>query len=294
MRNISPPKGTMQYLQFFCHNEGDEEQAIKDKKARRLALYSYTSALANAFADIANEMNAAGYSDKETASILAEIERFENIRQEVKILSGDYVDLKTYEPGMRHLLDNYIRAGMSEKISAFDDLSLVDMLADDPQKMIDSLPEGIRSNHEAVAETIESNMRKVIAAKQPTNPIYFEKMSKLLDDLIRQHKGKMDKYKELLQKYAELARQIVCPESSGAYPKQINTQAKQALYGNLNKNADLALQIHEAVRKEKPDNWRATKTKRLTVQRIIEKYIQNNGTLSDAIYKIIDNNKDVF
>ena len=50
---------------------------------------------------------------------------YENVRDEVKLASGDYIDLKMYEPAMRHLIDTYIRAEESEKVSAFDDMSLV-------------------------------------------------------------------------------------------------------------------------------------------------------------------------
>jgi type I restriction enzyme R subunit len=32
------------------------------------------------------------------------------VREEVKLGSGDYIDLKMYEPAMRHLIDTYIRA----------------------------------------------------------------------------------------------------------------------------------------------------------------------------------------
>ena len=38
----------------------------------------------------------------------------------MKLASGDYIDLKMYEPAMRHLIDTYIRAEESEKVSAFD------------------------------------------------------------------------------------------------------------------------------------------------------------------------------
>ena len=49
-----------------------------------------------------------------------------------------------------------------------------------------ALPEGIRKNKEAVAETIENNVRKLIIDEQPINPKYYEKMSELLDALIEQ------------------------------------------------------------------------------------------------------------
>jgi hypothetical protein len=36
-----------------------------------------------------------------------------------------------YEPAMRHLIDTYIRAEESEKVSAFDDISLIQLIVDD-------------------------------------------------------------------------------------------------------------------------------------------------------------------
>ena len=55
--------------------------------------------------------------------IKAEVDHYEKVRDEVKLASGDYIDLKMYEPAMRHLLDTYIRAEESEKVSAFDDMT---------------------------------------------------------------------------------------------------------------------------------------------------------------------------
>ena len=37
------------------------------------------------------------------------------VREEVKLASGDYVDMKLFEPAMRHLLDTYIRAGKARR-----------------------------------------------------------------------------------------------------------------------------------------------------------------------------------
>jgi type I restriction enzyme R subunit len=60
----------------------------------------------------------AGYSDAEAPSrIKAEVDHYAKVRDEVKLGSGDYIDLKQYEPAMRHLIDTYIRADDSEKIS---------------------------------------------------------------------------------------------------------------------------------------------------------------------------------
>lgn len=42
----------------------------------------------------------------------------EKVREEVKLASGDYVDLKMFEPAMCHLLDTNISAGESKKLSS--------------------------------------------------------------------------------------------------------------------------------------------------------------------------------
>ena len=106
----------------------------------------------------------------------------------MKLASGDYIDLKMYEPAMRHLIDTYIRAEESEKVSAFDDMSLIQLIVERGADAVDALPEGIRKNQEAVAETIENNVRKLIIDEQPINPKYYEKMSELLDALIEQRR----------------------------------------------------------------------------------------------------------
>ena len=89
-------------------------------------------------------MHEAGYSDAEARAIKAEVGHYEKVRQEVKLASGDYIDLKAYEPAMRHLLDTYIRADESETLSAFDDMTLVQLVVERGEAAIDSLPGGIR------------------------------------------------------------------------------------------------------------------------------------------------------
>lgn len=130
--------------------------------SKRLALYKMAAAYLRTYADLANEMEAAGYSTAEARTIRDEVDHYEKVRSEVKLASGDYIDLKVYEPAMRHLLDTHIRAGESEKISAFDDLPLVELILERGTGALDSLPDGIRGNREAMAETIENNVRRLI------------------------------------------------------------------------------------------------------------------------------------
>ena len=185
---VEPPRDTAAYLRFFCTAESGNAQQLKENEPKRVALYKLAAAFLRAYANLANEMQDAGYSDAEAREIKAEVDHYEKVRQEVKLASGDYVDMKMYEPAMRHLLDTYIRAEESEELSAFNDLTLVQLIAERGDAAVDVLPEGIRKNREAMAETIENNVRRLIIDEMAVNPKYYEKMSELLDALILQRK----------------------------------------------------------------------------------------------------------
>ncbi len=178
-------------------------------------------------------------------------------RQEIKLASGDYVDLKMFEPAMRHLLDSYIQAEDTEIVSSFDDLGLLDLIIErGPDEAAKALPSGIRKNKDALAETIENNIRRVIIDEQPINPKYYEKMSELLDTLIEQRRQEALDYQEYLEKIVELAKKVQDPAAGESYPTTLNTAPKRALYDNLDKNEALALAVDSAVRASKQDDWR--------------------------------------
>src|SRR5205814_1522066 len=199
----------------------------------------------------------AGYSPADIEALRAEVNHYEKVRTEVKLASGDYIDLKMYEPAMRHLIDTYIRAEESEKVSAFDDMSLVQLIVERGADAVKSLPEGIRKNKEAVAEAIENNVRKLIIDEQPINPKYYEKMSELLDALIEQRRQEALDYQEYLVEVVELTRNVKQPETGGTYPATMNTPGKRALYDNLGKNHILAMAVDQAVRANRQDDWRS-------------------------------------
>jgi len=162
---------------------------------------------------------------------------------------------------MRHLIDTYIHAEESEKVSAFDDLSLIQLIVERGADAVDALPAGIRKNEEAVAEAIENNVRKLIIDEQPINPKYYEKMSELLDALIEQRRKEALDYQEYLRRIVELTKKVTNPELGGAYPKVINIPGKRALYDNLGGDEKLALDVDAAVRTSRQDDWRGNSFK---------------------------------
>jgi type I restriction enzyme R subunit len=197
--------------------------------------------------------------------------------------SGDAIDLKQYEPAMRHLIDAYIRAEESEKVSAFDDLSLIQLIVQRGVDAVEALPEGIRKNKQAVAETIENNVRRLIIDESPINPKYFERMSQLLDALIAQRRQEALDYQEYLRQVVALTRQVKNGPGGAAYPTSLDTQAKRALYDNLDKNEELAVAVDAAVRTHRQDEWRGNvfkvKKVRNAIIAVIEHYQSARWTL---------------
>ncbi len=222
---VEPPHDSAAYLRFFCAAESGDAVQLKENEPRRVALYKLTVAFLRAYANLANEMQEAGYSEVEAQEVRVEVDHYEKVRQEVKLASGDYIDMKMYEPAMRHLLDTYIRAGESERFSDFDDLTLVRMIVERGTDAVESLPAGIRRNPEAVAETIENNVRRIIIDEMAVNPRYYEKMSELLDVLIRQRRQDAMDYKAYLAKVVALTKRVHRPETEASYPRTIHTAA---------------------------------------------------------------------
>jgi type I restriction enzyme R subunit len=114
----------------------------------------------------------------------------------------------------------------------------------------------IRGDKEAVAETIENNVRRLIIDESPINPKYYERMSQLLDALIEQRKQEALDYQEYLRRIVELTRKAKNP-TADSYPKSLNTPAKRAFYDNLGKSEELALAIDLAVTGSHQDEWRS-------------------------------------
>ncbi len=287
---VATPKDTAAYLRYFCAADTADKNQLKLNESKRITLYKLTVALIRAYADLASEMNEAGYNAAQTDKIKQEVDHYEKVRSEVKMASGDYIDLKMYEPAMRHLIDTYIRAEESEKISAFDDMSLIQMIVERGLDALNQLPKGIRENKEAVAETIENNLRKVIIDESPINPKYYEKMSELLDSLIKQRREVALDYEKYLAELMALAVQVHKPGGVD-YPQSLNTGAKRALYDNLGKDEDLALAVDYAVLSSKKDGWRGHKVKEKEVRYAVKRVL-NEEPLAGDIFELVKNQSD--
>lgn len=273
---IEPPKGLEQYLKYFV-GDTENKEALKENEQKRLTFYKGVVALIRAYNNIASEILEAGYTQKEADRIKSHVDEYTELRNSVKVASGDYIDLKKYEPEMRQMLDMYLSADPSRTLSNFGDATVLQLIAE--KGVIDGaewLPKSIRSSKKAMAETLEANMRKVIIQQMPINPVYYERMSVLLTELIRLRKEGAISYEEFLKEYEELAKNMN-RSAKKHYPEPIDSEAKQAFYDNLDSDTDLAVALYEKISSERPDNWIGSVIKEKVVRNVVRETLATYG-----------------
>lgn len=282
---VDSPKGELQHIHYFCGNT-EIATDLKDREPRRAALYKSVVALLRAYANIADELEPAGYSASEIAKIKRQLEEYLNLREIIRKASSETLDLKAYEADMRHLIDTYIEADEPRTISPFDNIGLLDLIVKSGiGKAVEDLPAGIKGNEEAVAETIENNVRAKIVKESLTDPAYFAKMSALLDEIIAARKAKAIEYEQYLKQIADLAKRVQAGQPDDL-PPSLNSPGKRALFNNLLQNEDLALQIDSAIKGSRPDGWRGVTTRENVIKAAIHAILKDKAEV-ERIFAII-------
>lgn len=287
---VEPPKGELEYIHFFCGNT-EIPSDLKEREPQRAALYKATAGLVRAYANIADEMDAAGYSAADVARIKQQVEHYLNARDTVRLASNESLDLKAYEADMRHLIDTYIEADEPRKISPFDGMSLLELIVKTGiAETISSQLGGLKGNKDAIAETIENNVRSKIIKEHLNDPAFYEKISALLDEIIANRKAKAVEYEEYLKRIAEIAQRIEVGQAQEA-PPSLNTPGKRALYNNLGQDEVLALKVDEAVKSSRPDSWRGVQPREQLIKAALYKLLQDFAEV-ERVFLIIKAQKE--
>ena len=283
--HVPMPKSDLDYIRYFCGNPENADD-LKNNEVKRTALYKHTVILIRAFANISSEIEDAGYSKKEIEEIKRQIDNYLRLREIIRKASGETLDLKTYEADMRFLIDNFIQASESRRIDPFENQSLLDLIVNSGMAdAIKNLPEGIKGSKEAVAETIENNVRQKIIKEHLIDPAYFDKMSVLLNTIITELRTNKINYEQYLQKMADLAKRV-SNLIRDDLPKTIQSNAQRALYNNLDKNESLALECDEAVKYTKQADWKGDEKKELLIKGALFKILQSEQEV-ERIFSII-------
>ncbi|MBK6544566.1 MAG: hypothetical protein IPG12_04760 [Saprospiraceae bacterium] len=288
--DVTSPKSDLDYIRYFCGNPENPDD-LKANEFKRTKLYKHTVALIRAYANIASEMKEAGYSDNEINDIKRSLDNYLRLREIIRKASGLTLDMKPYEADMRFLIDNFIQADQSRRIDPFENQTLLDIIIHSGiREAVNQLPEGIRSSREAVAETIENNVRQKIIKEHLIDPAYFEEMSTLLNTIIAELREKKINYEQYLQKMADLARRVMNSQRDDL-PRTIQTAPQRALYNNLNQNEELTIACDEAVRCNKLADWKGDEKKEEVLKAAIYKVLKSVDEV-ERIFPIIKQQHD--
>lgn len=287
---VEPPKGELEFIHYFCGNT-EIPSDLEEREPQRAALYKSTASLVRAYANIADELESAGYSAGDIAHIKQQLAYHLDLRETIRRASGESLDVKAYEADMRHLIDTYIEADEPRKISPFDGMGLVDLIVETGiGNAIASQLDGLKGNKEAIAETIENNVRRKIIKEQLTDPAYYERMSALLEEIIAARKAKAIEYEEYLKRIAELAKHVKAGHSDDT-PEELSTPGLRALYNNLGRNADLAVRVDEAVKRARHDAWRGHSAREMVIKQALYEVLQDEAEV-ERVFLIIKGQRE--
>jgi type I restriction enzyme R subunit len=287
---VEPPKGELEHIHYFCGNT-EIPADLQEREPRRAALYKATVALVRAYANLADELEPAGYCRADIDRIKAQTDHYLKLREVIRMASGESLDLKAYEADMRHLIDTYIEADEPRKISPFDNMSLLDLIVKTGiAQAIAAQLGGLKGDRNAIAETIENNVRRKIIREHLNDPAFYDRMSAQLQEIIALRKAKAIEYEEYLKRIAALARTVEAGQADDTPEKLRKSAAVRALYSNLRKGGgkadgagnvtdgpdgytipgdpalEQALRIDAAVKRVRPDGWRGVQARELVIK----------------------------
>ena len=280
---VEEPKEEINYIRYFCGENGVDLESDEAFARSREKLYRLVNKLIRAYAEFKPLLSDMGYSFAEQQKFESRVTFFIELSETIGQASGDFIDLKQYEPGMRYLIDNYIIAFDSEKIGILDDFTLLDFILKNEEKLKD----GTDGEKDSAAEAIENNIRRQVVEKVVINPAYYSKMSQILEQLILERKKKVISYKELIERYVELAKNVSEPQNNTKYPENVRSSAAmRAFYDNCGEDEELAIKLHNAVLTSKLEGFRNNPVKEKKIKKAIYK-ILNDPEEVDRIYKLI-------
>jgi type I restriction enzyme R subunit len=312
---VEPPRGELEHMHYFCGNT-EITTNLQEREPQRAALYKATASLVRAYANIADELEAAGYSGADIARIRQQLGHYLKLREIIRKASGESLDLKAYEADMRHLIDAYIQADEPRQISPFDDMSLLELIVQTGiAEAIAQRLGALQGNKNAIAETIENNVRSTIIKEHLHDPAYYEKMSALLDEIIAARKAKAIEYEEYLKRIAALAQQVEAGQTDDTPEVLKKSPALRALYNNLKQHDErpeglqgvaeeggayivrddpvlhLALQIDATVKRVRPDDWRGVEPRERVIKQALFSVLQDVAEV-ERIFLIIKAQKE--
>ena len=300
---VPPPKEVEQYLRYFCGDAADPN-ALNETEALRISFYKAVASFVRAYAAVAQNLDEAGYDAATQAVILREVELYTDLRAAIKKHSGEELDIKPYEADMRHLLNTYIQADPARALGSLSNVSLTQAIIETGihDAIAKQLNEKGKLSKNAVAEGIINNIRKTIIRDQLTDPRFFDEMSRLLEDLIRQSRENAEAYEEFLRNAEDLIKGLAARTPGDGLPAALHGNREAGvIFNNLATipasgfvcpaedadKANLALEIDRTVREYAPAGWKGDAVREREVKNVLFPLFNRDREATMAMFEII-------
>lgn len=299
------PREMEQFLHYFC-GELANPQALTNTEPLRITFYKSAASFVRAFADIAQDLIEAGYSEAEAVALQQEVEFYGDIRAAIKKHSGEELDIKPFEADMRRLLNTYVQADPATDVGNLNSLSLTELIIETGihDAIARKLNDKGKLSKNAIAEGIINNVRKTIIRDQLTDPRFYAEMSKLLDDLIKQSRQDAAAYEAFLKNAEDLVKRMARKAPDHAVPAILHGKPEAiVLFSNLagipattfqcpddeEAKAALALDLDKAMREHAPAGWKGDDTREKQVLNALFPIMARDREATKAIFEIIWN-----
>ena len=110
-------------------------------------------------------------------------------------------------------------------------------------------------------------------------------MSVLLEEILSDLRDERIQYEEYLQRIADLAKRVQDGRDENL-PASLTTPGLRALYGNLEENEEMALQLDAAIKRERPDQWRGNDAKERQIKKAMYDVLGSESEV-ERIFTII-------
>jgi type I restriction enzyme R subunit len=214
------------------------------------------------------------------------------------------LDIKPYEADMRHLLNTYVQADPAVELGRLSQLSLTEMIIE--TGIHDAIARKLNArgqlSRNAIAEGIINNVRKTIIRDQLTDPRFYEEMSKLLDDLIKQQRDDAADYEQFLKDAEALVMRLARKQPTANIPAVLHGKTEAiVLFYNLSsiaattfqcpaddeEKAALALTLDRAMRERAPAGWKGDPAREAQVLNALFPLMSRDRMATQAIFEII-------
>ncbi len=136
-----------------------------------------------------------------------DLRKFQSLKASVKLRYAEAIDYRDYEPKIKKLLDTHIQANevirLNEPVNIFDDASF--MAVKEDRGVVYRTGKSSASKADAIAYAT----KKVISEKMGEDPAFYEKFSKLIQQVIEDFRAKRLSDLEYLNKVVEIRSKVV-------------------------------------------------------------------------------------